>query len=136
LLSYDSARLLTHSLALLSRQQVVSLSQSSIVSTVKLRGEEPNHSTARKPGPLKMLNTLWVTVSDLQCQSFISPGLNPGILRHSGIWGAANEAVLNKVLYKSFQNFPQKILIKREKTGKFRKLVYSLRSICFYKTVL
>ncbi len=26
------------------------------------------------------------------------PGLDPSILRHSGIWGAADETVLNKVL--------------------------------------
>jgi hypothetical protein len=55
-------RLLAHPLKLLSRQQVVSLSQSSCVSTPvgftdgrEMRdgeGEEPNHTTARKPGPL------------------------------------------------------------------------------------
>ncbi len=28
------------------------------------------------------------------------PGLDPSILRHSGIWGAADEAVLNNVLKK------------------------------------
>ncbi len=47
-------------LPVLSRQQVVSLSQSSRVSPVELtdgRGgqgldEEPNHATARMPGPL------------------------------------------------------------------------------------
>ncbi len=43
----------------LSRQQVVSLPQSSCVSPVEQpdgkkegMGEEPNHTTARKPGPL------------------------------------------------------------------------------------
>jgi hypothetical protein len=29
-------------------------------------------------------------------------GFDPGILRHSGIWGAADEAVSNKVQYKKF----------------------------------
>jgi hypothetical protein len=33
-------------------------------------------------------------VSDCQCQN---TGFDPSILRHSGIWGAADEAVLNKV---------------------------------------
>ncbi len=38
-----------------------------------------------------------VRASDCQCRSRNSPGLNPSILRHSGIWGASDEAVLNKV---------------------------------------
>ncbi len=33
-----------------------------------------------------------------QCQS--SPGFNTSILRHSGIWGVTNEALLNKVQVK------------------------------------
>ncbi len=52
--------LLPHPLPSLSRQQVVSLSQSSCVSPVELfdgregggLGEKPNHTTARKPGSL------------------------------------------------------------------------------------
>jgi hypothetical protein len=44
----------------LSREQVISISQSSCVSLVELLtgeegevvGKEPNHTTARKPGPL------------------------------------------------------------------------------------
>ncbi len=51
----------------LSRQQVVSHSQSSRVSPVELAngiggkgvGEEPNHTKAGKPGPLYIINTLW-----------------------------------------------------------------------------
>ncbi len=38
------------------------------------------------------------------CQSRSIPGFNPNILRQSGIWGAANEAVFNKVHEKSPQN--------------------------------
>ncbi len=34
-----------------------------------------------------------------QCQRRNSPGFDPSILRHSRIWGAAHEAVLNKVCY-------------------------------------
>ena len=35
--------------------------------------------------------------SDRQCQSRNIPGFDPSILRHSRIWGAADEAVLNNV---------------------------------------
>ncbi len=38
-----------------------------------------------------------VRASDSQCRSRNCPGFDPSILRHSGIWGAADEAVLNKV---------------------------------------
>ncbi len=38
-----------------------------------------------------------ITASDCQCQSRNSPGFDPSILRHSGVRGAADEAVLNKV---------------------------------------
>ncbi len=38
-----------------------------------------------------------VRASDFQCQSRNSPGFEPSILWHSGIWWAADEAVLNKV---------------------------------------
>ncbi len=34
-----------------------------------------------------------------------SPGLNPSMLRHSGDWGASDEAMMNKVLWKSFRKF-------------------------------
>ncbi len=59
LLSYDSAP--RPPLYPLSRQQVVSLSQPSCVSPVEFTGggdgvgEEPNHTTARKPGPLHII---------------------------------------------------------------------------------
>ncbi len=42
---------------------------------------------------------LWMTssrvvwASDSQCRSSNCPGFDPSILRHSGIWGAADEAV-------------------------------------------
>jgi hypothetical protein len=38
-----------------------------------------------------------VRASDSQCRSRNCLGFDPSILRHSGIWGAANEAVLNIV---------------------------------------
>ncbi len=36
-------------------------------------------------------------VSDSQCRSRNCPGFDPSVLRHRGIWGAADKAVLNKV---------------------------------------
>ncbi len=38
-----------------------------------------------------------VRAADCQCRSRNSPGFDPSILRHSGIWGVADEAVLNTV---------------------------------------
>ncbi len=51
----------------LSREQLISVSQSSFVSLVELTGErggkavgeEPNHMPAKKPGPLKNHSKLW-----------------------------------------------------------------------------
>jgi hypothetical protein len=47
-----------------------------------------------------------VRVSDCQIRSRISPGFDPSILRHSGIWRAADEAVLNKVHLKQTKKSP------------------------------
>ncbi len=48
-----------------------------------------------------------VRASDCQYRSPNSPGFHPSILRHSGIWGEADEAVLNKVhRRKKIQKFP------------------------------
>ncbi len=44
-----------------------------------------------------------VRASHRQCQSRKSPGFDPSILRHSGICGAANETVLNKVHLKKIK---------------------------------
>ncbi len=38
-----------------------------------------------------------IIASDSQCRSRSCPGFDPSILRHSGIWGAADEAVMNSV---------------------------------------
>ncbi len=43
-----------------------------------------------------MRSSLVVRASDCQCTSCNGPGFDPSIRRHSGIWGAADEAVLNK----------------------------------------
>ncbi len=46
-----------------------------------------------------------VSVFDSQCQNLNCAGFDPSILRHSGIWRMADEAVLNKVLKKN-QKYP------------------------------
>ncbi len=53
-----------------------------------------------------MRSSLVVRASDCQCRSCNSPGLDPSILQHSGIRGAADEAVLNTAHRKnnSFNN--------------------------------
>ncbi len=44
-----------------------------------------------------MRSSLVVRATDCQCTSCKGPGIDPSIRRHSGIWGAADEAVLNIV---------------------------------------
>ncbi len=56
---------------------------------------------------------LMVRASDCQCTSGNGPGFDPSIRRHSGIWRAADEAVLNKVRKKIFKKSPQKIFKKK-----------------------
>ncbi len=53
-----------------------------------------------------------VRASGRQCQSRNSPGFDPSIFRHSGLWGAADEAVLKNVH-------------KRKKSKKSPKLITS-----------
>ncbi len=43
----------------------------------------------------EVVSTRVVKMSGCQCQSRNSPGFDPSVLRYSGIWGAADEAVLN-----------------------------------------
>ncbi len=62
---------------------------------------------------LRMRSNLVVRASDCQCTSCNGPGFDPSIRRHSGIWGAADEAVLNIVRTKRQKKFPQKILKKQ-----------------------
>ncbi len=44
-----------------------------------------------------MISCRKVRASDCQCQSRNSPGFDPSIIRHSGFWGAADEASMNNV---------------------------------------
>jgi hypothetical protein len=61
---------------------------------------------------LRMRSSLMVKASDCQCTSCNGPGFDPSIRRHSGIWGAADEAVLNIVRRKT-KNIPQKNIKKK-----------------------
>jgi hypothetical protein len=56
---------------------------------------------------MRMRSSLVVRASDCQCTSCNGPGFDPSIRRHSGIRGAADEAVLNIVLNKR-EKIPQK----------------------------
>ncbi len=51
-----------------------------------------------------------VRAFDSQCCSRNCPGFDPSILRHSGIWGAADEAVLS-IVHKKIQKTPLKKVI-------------------------
>ncbi len=53
-----------------------------------------------------MRSSLVVRASDCQFRSRNSPGFDPSILRHSGIWGAADEAVFNTVHREKIQKIP------------------------------
>ncbi len=108
----------------LSHQQVATLSQSSCVSLIELTdgrgGREWAWSRIIRPQEslafYKSFNTLWysslvrmrsrqvVRVSDCQWTSYNGPGFVPSIRRHSRIWGAADEAVLNKKKRKQIKN--------------------------------
>ncbi len=69
----------------------------------------------------RMRSSLVVRASDCQCTSCNGPGFDPSIRRHSGIWGAADEAVLNIVRKKNKKNPPKKILLKKRYVKAFWK---------------
>ncbi len=62
---------------------------------------------------VRMRSSLVVRASDCQCTSCNGPGFDPSIRRHSGIWGAADEAVLN-IVRKKREKIPQKIFFLKE----------------------
>jgi hypothetical protein len=59
-----------------------------------------------------MRSSLVVRASDCQCTSCNGPGFDPSIRRHRGIWGAADEAVLN-IVRKKEKKSPKKIFKKK-----------------------
>ncbi len=76
---------------------------------------------------IEMRSSLVVRGSDCQCTSCNGPGFDPSIRRHSGIWGAADEAVLNIVRkkkksppnYYSMYFFPEGRQIQTKNRGIF-----------------
>ncbi len=74
----------------------------------------------------RMRASLVVTASDCQCISCNGPGFDPNIRRHSGIWGAADEAVLNTVRKKkNLKNPPKNI--------KQKKRIWQIKSTAHVK---
>jgi hypothetical protein len=63
----------------------------------------PQFHNSQQGPPLSIL-------SDCQCTSCNGPGFDPSIRRHSGIWGAADEAVLN-IVRTNRKNPPKKYFI-------------------------
>ncbi len=59
-----------------------------------------------KSSLLWMRSSLVVRASDCQWRSHNSPGFYPSILRHSGIWGVADEELLNTVHRKKSKTIP------------------------------
>ncbi len=62
-------------------------------------------------------------------------GFEPSILRHSGIWGAADRAVLDKALKKSFKKSPFRNILRSEPDKTkiryyFRHIVVRLCPLC------
>ncbi len=64
---------------------------------------------------LWMRSSRVVRASGCQCQCRNIPGFDPSILRHSGIGGAVEEAVLHNVHKKKKSNKIQKIPLKKKK---------------------
>ncbi len=52
-----------------------------------------------------------VRASDSQCRSRNCPGFDPSILRHSGIWGETDEAVLNIEYWTDPKLWQRKIIV-------------------------
>ncbi len=61
---------------------------------------------------MRMRSSLVVRASDCQCTSCNGPGFDLSIRRHSGIWGAADEAVLN-IVGKKYKKSPEKNIFKK-----------------------
>ncbi len=81
-------------------------------------------------------SSLVVRVSDCQCTSCNGPGFDPSIRRHSGIWGAADEAVLNIVRKKREKIPPKNIFKKRICTqGVSEKYPFIKRALYHFRFV-
>jgi len=65
-----------------------------------------------RPSLMRMRSSLVVRASDCQCTSCNGPEFVPSIRRHSGICGAADEAVLN-IVRKKKKRIPPKNIYKK-----------------------
>ncbi len=68
--------------------------------------------TRMRSSLMQMRSSLVVWASDCQCTSCNGPGFDPSIRPHSGIWGAADEAMLN-IVWTKRKKSPQKIFKKK-----------------------
>jgi hypothetical protein len=65
---------------------------------------------------LKNCSSRVVRAMECQCQRSNNPGFNPGIFQQSGILGATDEAVLNKVRENAGRNGCKKIILVKKKS--------------------
>ncbi len=90
--------------------------------TYTLNADKGRYALATKKTEAKFVSrmrfSLVVRASDCQCTSCNGPGFDPSIRRHSGIWGAADEAVLN-IVRKNKKISPKKYL---KKISSYRKI--------------
>ncbi len=78
-----------------------------------------------------MRSSLVIRASDCQCTSCNGPGLDLSIRRHSGIWGAADEAMLNIVRTKRKKSPPKNITNIRESSvsvSEFKNIVTNCKA--------
>ncbi len=87
------------------------LHSAQFIQIIKISPHQYSSLLRMRSSILRMRSSLVVRASDCQCTSCNGPGFDPSIRRHSGIWGAADEAVLN-IVRKKFKKSPPKIYIK------------------------
>ncbi len=93
-----------------------------------LRKTEIQHWLRMWSSLVRMWSSLVVRASDRQCTSCNGPGFDPSIRWHSGIWGAADEAVLNIV--QKNKKIPAKKIFKKN-----YKIFLRLHEACFLMQV-
>jgi hypothetical protein len=77
---------------------------------------------------VRMRSSLVVRASDCQCTSCNGPGFDPSIRGHSGIWGAADEAVLN-IVRKKMKKSP-KTIFKKKSVICTRNMIWNKNRSC------
>ncbi len=84
---------------------------------------------------LRMRSSLVVRASDCQCTSCKSPEFYPSIRRHSGIWGAADEAVLN-IVRKQIKKIPKNSPVKNIILLSLQRKIVQIRLILNFSMTL